>query len=203
MVNQKPIYHPGQAVGYCVLALLVALALPAIFVFAIWILIARKILNQKKVVISGQKNYVFKETTLIEIHTSLLKDVLFEKEDNEWLRIYPNKSNPSQTIIEIDGTQLTGYAWDGCSPKFQLGDLIFGTPDGVIGMNHKPKTYIASMAHDILYQFRDQLFSAGFPFHRAEKYLIQKFPKYGLRSFSKHLAVHLFVNCDFLDFSQQ
>ena len=157
MEYHQPYKNPRQDVGYWVLALLVTLALPAIIVFAIWIMIARKILNQKKVVISGQKNYVFKETTLIEIHTSLLKDVLFEKEENEWLRIYPNKSNPSQTIIEIDGTQLTGYAWDGCSPKFQLGDLIFGTPDGVLGMNHKPKTYIASMAHDILYQFRDQL----------------------------------------------
>ena len=157
MEYHQPYKNPRQEVGYWVLALLVTLALPAIIVFAIWIMIARKILNQKKVVISGQKNYVFKETTLIEIHTSLLKDVLFEKEENEWLRIYPNKNNPSQTIIEIDGTQLTGYAWDGCSPKFQLGDLIFGTPDGVIGMNHKPKTYIASMAHDILYQFRDQL----------------------------------------------
>ena len=157
MVNQKPIYHPGQAVGYCVLALLVALALPAIFVFAIWILIARKILNQKKVVISGQKNYVFKETRLVEIQTSLLKGVEFKNSDNTWLRIYTNTLNPLQTIIEIDGTQLTGYAWDGCSPKFQLGDLIFGTPDGVIGLNSKPKTYYASMAHDILYQFRDQL----------------------------------------------
>ena len=157
MEYHQPYKNPRQEVGYWVLALLVTLALPAIIVFAIWIMIARKILNQKKVVISGQKNYVFKETTLIEIHTSLLKDVLFEKEENEWLRIYPNKNNPSQTIIEIDGTQLTGYAWDGCSPKFQLGDLIFGTPDGVIGMNHKPKTYIASMAHDILYQFRNQL----------------------------------------------
>ncbi len=157
MEYHQPYKNPRQAVGYWVLALLVTLALPAIIIFAIWILIARKILNQKKVVISGQKNYVFKETTLIEIHTSLLKDVLFKKDDNEWLRIYPNKTSPSQTIIEIDGTQLTGYAWDGCSPKFQLGDLIFGTPDGVIGMNRKPKTYYASMAHDILYQFRDQL----------------------------------------------
>lgn len=157
MENHHPSNNPKKVLGYWVLTLLVILALPAIIVFAIWVLIARKILKQNKVVISGQKNYVFKETTIVEIHTSLLKDVLFENEDNTWLRIYPNKSNPYQTIIEIDGTQLTGYAWDGCSPKFQLGDLIFGTPDGVIGLNSKPKTYYASMAHDILYQFRDQL----------------------------------------------
>ena len=157
MNNHKQINNPRQVVGYWVLALLVTLALPAIIVFALWVLIARKILNQKKVVISGQKNYVFKETMLVEIRTSILKNVLFEKTENTWLQIYPDKLDPSQTIIEINGTRLTGYAWDGCSPKFQLGDLIFGTPDGVIGINGKPKTYYASMAHDILYQFRDQL----------------------------------------------
>lgn len=52
-----------------------------------------------------------------------------------------------------------GYAWDGCSPKVCILDIVIGTPDGVIDSRTKqPKTYYASLVHDALYQFlRDGL----------------------------------------------
>ncbi|OQX10879.1 MAG: hypothetical protein BWK73_19165 [Thiothrix lacustris] len=47
-----------------------------------------------------------------------------------------------------------GYAWDGCSPKWRIGDVLIGTPDAApdedTGLS---KTYYASLVHDILCQF--------------------------------------------------
>jgi hypothetical protein len=51
-------------------------------------------------------------------------------------------------------TVTKGYAWDGCSPKFCIFDILIGTPDGVVdSRTRKPKTYYASLVHDALYQF--------------------------------------------------
>jgi len=60
---------------------------------------------------------------------------------------------------------LKDYAWDGCTPKFCLLDLVFGIPDGVVdSRTKKPKTYYASMVHDALYQF----LSDGLPLKRRD-----------------------------------
>jgi hypothetical protein len=51
-------------------------------------------------------------------------------------------------------TVTARYAWDGCSPKLCVWDLLLGTPDGVVDSATKqPKTYYASLVHDALYQF--------------------------------------------------
>jgi len=80
----------------------------------------------------------------------------FEDEHGKrWLELHP------------DGTirVLKDYAWDGCSPKFVVWDIVFGTPDGIPNANtRKPKTYFASLIHDALYQFLD----AGLPLQRAQ-----------------------------------
>ncbi len=67
---------------------------------------------------------------------------------------------------------ITGYSWNGCSPKIEIFGMVFGTPEGAlpggeeekfittnlraIGLDHldwdKPKTYFASLVHDCLYQ---------------------------------------------------
>ena len=55
-----------------------------------------------------------------------------------------------------DARVLSGYAWDGCTPKFSLFDVVIGTPDGVPNqVTKKPKAYYASLVHDALYQFLD------------------------------------------------
>jgi hypothetical protein len=52
------------------------------------------------------------------------------------------------------------YAWDGCSPAYYFKPLKLwlGTPDGEILMNNKPVTYYASLVHDALCQFRDEIY---------------------------------------------
>lgn len=59
--------------------------------------------------------------------------------------------------IREDGllTIPAGYAWDGCSFKLSVLDLfIIGTPDGIIDIvTMKPRTYYASLVHDVLYQY--------------------------------------------------
>ena len=59
--------------------------------------------------------------------------------------------------ILSDGTIRVkkGYAWDGCSIKWNILDLaVIGTPDGVINIETmKPKAYYASLVHDALYQY--------------------------------------------------
>jgi hypothetical protein len=51
-----------------------------------------------------------------------------------------------------------GYAWDGCSPKWRIGDVLLGTPDAAPDdVNGLPKTYYASLVHDVLCQFEREL----------------------------------------------
>ena len=60
--------------------------------------------------------------------------------------------------IVIKGSNKNGYAWDGCSLKFKVLDVYFGTPEGVINMKtEQTKTYFASLVHDVLYQFSNDL----------------------------------------------
>ena len=62
-------------------------------------------------------------------------------------------------------TVLKDYAWDGCTPKFCLFDVVFGVPDGVVHkITKRPKTYYVSLIHDILYQFLDD----GLPLSRKD-----------------------------------
>lgn len=60
---------------------------------------------------------------------------------------------------------LKEYAWDGCTPKIAIWDIVFGTPDGVPNRKtRRPKTYYASLLHDALYQF----LACGVPLSRRE-----------------------------------
>ena len=52
-----------------------------------------------------------------------------------------------------------GYSWNGCSPKFALYDMIFGTPEGAVSpLTNKQKTYYASLIHDAFYQISESIF---------------------------------------------
>ena len=89
------------------------------------------------------KDYEWKckeKTNIIE------KDLDFYDDENKLrLQIFENG------IIRVK----EGYAWDGCSPKFNILDLfVLGTPDGIRDIETgKAKTYYASLVHDALYQF--------------------------------------------------
>jgi catechol 2,3-dioxygenase-like lactoylglutathione lyase family enzyme len=70
-------------------------------------------------------------------------------------------------LLERNGaiTVTRGYTWNGCSPKFFVLDLMFGTPEGVVNARTgQRKTYYASMVHDALYQF----LADGLPLTRAQ-----------------------------------
>jgi len=70
-----------------------------------------------------------------------------------------------EILPDGDARVLTGYAWDGCTPKFSFFDIVIGTPDGVPNqVTKKPKAYYASLLHDALYQFLD----AELPLSRAQ-----------------------------------
>ncbi len=67
--------------------------------------------------------------------------------ENEWMKITPDGK------ITVKGSHPGGFAWDGCSPKWIVFDLVLGSPDGVVNpLTLKPKTYYASMVHDVVYQ---------------------------------------------------
>lgn len=71
-------------------------------------------------------------------------------------RVFYDERGTVRFIIEQTGrmTVTSGYAWNGCSPKVCILDLLVGTPDGVVHVRTgRPKTYFASMVHDALYQF--------------------------------------------------
>ena len=70
-------------------------------------------------------------------------------------------------LVERNGaiTVTRGYTWNGCSPKFFVLDLLFGTPEGVVNARTaQRKTYYASMVHDALYQF----LADGLPLTRVQ-----------------------------------
>ncbi|MDD5439347.1 MAG: DUF1353 domain-containing protein [Candidatus Omnitrophica bacterium] len=68
--------------------------------------------------------------------------------ENDWFKLEPDGS------MTVKGTHGNGYSWDGCSPKWKLNDMFFGTPEAVLNYaTRKSKTYYASLVHDVLYQF--------------------------------------------------
>ncbi len=70
--------------------------------------------------------------------------------------IFRDKTGAVRLIVEKDGqvTITGGYAWNGCSPKFCVFDIVLGTPEGVVhASTGRPKTYYASLVHDAFYQF--------------------------------------------------
>lgn len=79
------------------------------------------------------------------VYLSSIKGRSFE---NEWFKL-----EPGGTVI-VKGTNQRGYAWDGCSPKFKIKDIYFGTPEGVLNFDiRESKTCYASLIHDVFYQF--------------------------------------------------
>ncbi len=107
---------------------------------------------------------------------------------------FKDKTGVVRLILERGGriTVTRGYAWNGCSPKFCLYDLLFGTPDGVVdARTGKPKTYYASLVHDALYQFVPD----GLPLkqHDADKCFLRLMQATGFRPRVLYfLAVWLF-----------
>ena len=85
-------------------------------------------------------------------------DVIYEdtglcmEVDEEWLSI------DLTGRIVVKGSHGNGFAWDGCTPKFNFFDLyLFGTPDGRHNVNTGlPVTAHASLLHDVLYQYREK-----------------------------------------------
>ena len=96
---------------------------------------------------SGNYPYKFKITEDYHCESGW---ILSEPFDAQWLSI---STSGTITVKAND----SGYAWDGCTPKWSLLNLwVIGTPDGHI--NHrtmKPYTYYASLIHDALYQYLD------------------------------------------------
>jgi hypothetical protein len=96
----------------------------------------------------SNKVYKFVHNDDVYIKTNLInrpfKDIWLEiKEDGQ---------------IIVKGSNPGGYAWDGCSPKWNFIDLIFGTPDGRFDFNtDKQITYYASMIHDAFYQYKSSV----------------------------------------------
>lgn len=83
-----------------------------------------------------------------------------------------------------------GYAWDGCSPKYQLlGLWSIGTPDGVL-REGEAWMYEPSLVHDVLCQFRidlpvtkaqslqifdDMMVQRRWPLRRVYRWAVDKF----------------------------
>ncbi len=81
--------------------------------------------------------------------------------------VFRDRTGAVRLIIEAGGkiTVTRGYAWNGCSPKWCVWDVLLGTPDGVVhARTGKPKTYFASLVHDALYQFLPD----GLPLRRRD-----------------------------------
>lgn len=118
------------------------------------------------------------------------KDLKFETHlfgydfENPWLKI-----NPDGLVI-VKGTYHKGYAWDGCTPKWNFFDLfLIGTPDGRAIVNTQlPITYYASLIHDILLQFKNDI---GLSRKEADEVFLKYLGNFSLR-YVYFVAVRLF-----------
>lgn len=50
-----------------------------------------------------------------------------------------------------------GYAWNGCSPKYDVLGMVLGTPEGTVNARGVPRTYYPSLVHDAFYQMSSHL----------------------------------------------
>jgi hypothetical protein len=83
--------------------------------------------------------------------------------DNDWISV-------CNSSITIRARRDHSYAWDGCSPKKNWLDITWGTPDGRLDFKtKKPITYYASLFHDAIYQFKNEI-----PISRKEADIIFK-----------------------------
>jgi hypothetical protein len=137
--------------------LIILYMLPLIVVAVPIVFFLRILLGMDRIAIDGKGKYVFKEDQQVSLPVAELGSITFNKPNVKWLTITPNATGQG-SILHIHASQNQEYAWDGCSPKFMLLGLAVGTPDGAINpKTGKAITYYASMAHDILYQFRKDL----------------------------------------------
>lgn len=92
------------------------------------------------------KKWRYKLAKPHHFYSRQLQGVSFQ---NEWIVIYPT----GEAIIS------TGYAWDGCSPAIPVFDGMFwlGPPDGPLLEDGKPKTFYASLHHDVMCQFATKI----------------------------------------------
>ncbi|MCK9423698.1 MAG: DUF1353 domain-containing protein [Bacteroidales bacterium] len=93
------------------------------------------------------KNKVYKFVHKEDV--SVITNLYGRPFDSTWLNIDPYGK------ILVKGSNGNGYAWDGCSPKWNILDITWGTPDGRLDFEtEEPMTYYASMIHDALYQYK-------------------------------------------------
>ncbi len=96
--------------------------------------------------------------------------------ENEWFSL------SAQGMVIIKGSHHKGYAWDGCSPKFKIKDLYFGTSEAVLNYDtRQSKTYYASLIHDVFYQFSSQIRSQV-PRNEVDKIFYQILQRDGFNS---------------------
>ncbi len=107
------------------------------------------------------------------------------------------------------------YAWNGCSPKFEVFGMVFGTPEGALPKDQEkqsilknlenqgyhdldwrmPKTYYASLLHDSLYQIsekcsgqmrRDKVDTIFYQILRAYNFFPAPFYYQAVKYFGRH-----------------
>lgn len=55
-------------------------------------------------------------------------------------------------LITVKASEEEPFWWDGCTPKFSIGQFMFGTPDGIALKDGARITGKASKLHDVIYQ---------------------------------------------------
>lgn len=108
--------------------------------------------------------------TLKEDHDFMVFDLIDVVYENEWLK--------------IEGGMVTvkaNYSWNGASPKFKLFGKVYGTPEGPIMENGKPQTYYATLLHDALYQFMNELKPIGVTRKDADNAFLEEMQNAGFK----------------------
>ena len=90
--------------------------------------------------------YKFVHNEDVWIKTNLTGRNPDNEDPHDWLKI------ENDGTITVKGSRSGGFAWNGCSPKWNCLQFTWGTPDGKLDYEtERPVTYYASMIHDAIY----------------------------------------------------
>lgn len=98
---------------------------------------------------------------------SYTKQIIFNGKVMGVIFVHIKDKFNSHVVISVN----KDYSWDGCSPKFKIGNYIIGTWDGSYNhLTRKPACYYPSLIHDFLLQFSAQhdldLYTINLAFYR-------------------------------------
>lgn len=120
-----------------------------------------------------RKGYIFKIRSSMHVNLHWIRI-------NNMHSIEHSPGHPGGIHLFPDSIIINGgYAWDGCSPKFDVFGILIGTPEGSPRNGDFPSTYHASLVHDSMYQHYVALSKLGISRYDMDREFYEQMKAHG------------------------